>query len=287
MTRRSWLQAGLLLGASCAAASCHKTTMSKVDQPARMPSLFIAHGAPPLLDDANWVAELNAWGKTLPAPRAILMISAHWEARPASLGATTTEPLIYDFYGFPEHYYKQQYPAPGAPELAQRVRTLLSRVGPVHDEPKRGLDHGAYVPLVAMYPQANIPVLQLSLPTLEAKQLFALGRALSTLRDEGVLIIGSGFLTHNLRRVDWNGTGPIPSWASEFDSWCAEVLSKHDIDALLDYRARAPGVNIALPTHEHFAPVAVALGAAENDPVTFPISGFWLGSLTRRSVQFG
>jgi 4,5-DOPA dioxygenase extradiol len=261
--------------------------MSKVDKPARMPSLFIAHGAPPLLDDAGWVAELNAWGSALTKPRAILMVSAHWEARPATLGATTTEPLIYDFYGFPVHYYQQQYLAPGAPELAQRVRALLGEAGPVHDEPKRGLDHGAYVPLVAMYPKADIPVLQLSLPTLDAKQLFALGRSLSALRDEGVLIIGSGFLTHNLRRVDWSGTGPIPSWASEFDAWCAETLSKHDIDALLDYRTRAPGVNIALPTHEHFAPVAVALGAAENEPVTYPISGFWLGTLTRRSVQFG
>lgn len=252
-----------------------------------MPSLFIAHGAPPLLDDAGWVEELHRWAQSLPLPRAILMISAHWEALPASLGATTSEPLIYDFYGFPAHYYQQKYPAPGAPELARQVRALLSTSGPVRDEPKRGLDHGAYVPLVAMYPEANVPVLQLSLPSLEPKQLFELGQALGTLRDEGVLIIGSGFLTHNLRRVDWSGREPIPSWASEFDGWCADVLSRRDVDALLDYKARAPGVDIALPTHEHFAPVAVALGAAANESVSFPISGFWLGTLTRRSVQFG
>jgi 4,5-DOPA dioxygenase extradiol len=252
-----------------------------------MPTLFVAHGAPPLLDDAGWVEELHQWGQALPAPRAILMISAHWEARPASLGATTTEPLIYDFYGFPKHFYEQKYAAPGAPELATRVRALLSSAGPVRDEPKRGLDHGAYVPLVAMYPEAKIPVLQLSLPSLEPKQLFELGRSLSALRDEGVLIVGSGFLTHNLRHVDWGGRQPVPSWASEFDAWCADVLSRKDVDALLDYKQRAPGVNIALPTHEHFAPVAVALGAAAEDAVSFPISGFWLGTLTRRSVQFG
>jgi 4,5-DOPA dioxygenase extradiol len=261
--------------------------MSKEPNTTRMPSLFIAHGAPPLLDDAAWVEELHQWAGKLPQPRAILMVSAHWEARPSTLGATTTQPLIYDFYGFPQHYYAQKYAAPGAPELAQRVRTLLTAAGPVRDEPKRGLDHGAYVPLVAMYPEAQIPVLQLSLPSLEPQQLFALGQSLAALRDEGVLIIGSGFLTHNLRLVDWGGREPTPSWALEFDSWCADVLARRDVDALLDYKQRAPGVHIALPTHEHFAPVAVALGAAVDDTVSFPISGFWLGTLTRRSVQFG
>jgi 4,5-DOPA dioxygenase extradiol len=256
-------------------------------QATRMPTLFIAHGAPPLLDDAGWVEELHQWGQSFPKPRAILMVSAHWEARPATLGATTTVPLIYDFYGFPQHFYEQQYAAPGAPALASRVRALLSAAGPVHDEPGRGLDHGAYVPLVAMYPAADIPVLQLSLPTLEPKALYALGKALAPLRDEGVLIIGSGFLTHNLRRVDWSGKGPVPAWASDFDSWCADVLTRHDVDALFDYKKRAPGVDIALPTHEHFAPVAVAVGAAEGEAVRFPISGFWLGTLTRRSLQLG
>ena len=254
---------------------------------AGMPTLFVAHGAPPLLDDARWVEELHQWAAKLPEPRAILMVSAHWEARPISLGATTTRPLIYDFYGFPAHYYEQQYPAPGAAALAKQVRALLSASGPIRDEPERGLDHGAYVPLVAMYPEANIPVLQLSLPSLDPAELFALGRSLATLRDEGVLIIGSGFLTHNLRHVDWGGREPTPAWASDFDAWCAEVLARRDLDALLDYKQRAPGVNMALPTHEHFAPVAVALGAASGEAVSFPITGFWLGTLTRRSVQFG
>ena len=116
----------------------------------RIPSIFIAHGAPPLLDDQQWVKELYNWASDLPRPKAVLMISAHWEERPLTIGATTTVPLIYDFFGFPRHHYEQTYPAPGAPELAQRLRAMLKGSQPVTDEPDRGLDHGAYVPLVAM-----------------------------------------------------------------------------------------------------------------------------------------
>jgi 4,5-DOPA dioxygenase extradiol len=255
---------------------------------ARLPTLFVAHGAPPLLDDARWVNELHRWAGDLARPRGILMLSAHWEQRPVTIGATTPVPLVYDFYGFPERYYRQQYAAPGAPDLAERVRAALAPE-PVVKDPARGLDHGAYVPLVAMYPEADVPVLQVSLPTLDPVPLFALGRRLAPLRDEGVLVVGSGFLTHNLRAVDWGPDPAVPSWATEFDAWAAEVLARRDVDALLDYRQRAPGVRVALPTHEHFVPVVVALAAAVDDPgpVTFPIEGFWLGSMTRRSVQFG
>lgn len=253
-----------------------------------LPSIFLAHGAPPLLDDAGWVGELRAWARALPTPEAVLMLSAHWEERPITIGATTTVPLVYDFYGFPERYYEQRYPAPGAPELAGRVRTLLSPGQPVVDDPGRGLDHGAYVPLVAMYPDANVPVLQASLPSLNPQELFTLGQALAPLRAEGVLIVGSGFLTHNLRAVDWSPHAATPSWASDFDAWAAEALRRHDVDAILDYKRRAPEVRLALPTHEHFVPLIVALGAAGGSgPVSFPIDGFWLGSMTRRSVQFG
>lgn len=249
-----------------------------------MPSIFLAHGAPPLLEDARWVRELHDWARRLPRPRSILMISAHWENRPVTLGATRTVPLIYDFYGFPKHHYEQRYAAPGAPALAERIRRELK--GTV-DEPERGLDHGAYVPLVAMYPEADVPVLQISLPSEDPAELFALGRALRPLRDEGVLLIGSGFLTHNLRTIDWSN-GPAPQWAVEFDAWAADVLARGDIDALLDYANQAPAARLALPTREHFVPLLVAVGAAaEGDSIEFPITGFWMGSLTRRSVQFG
>jgi 4,5-DOPA dioxygenase extradiol len=253
-----------------------------------MPAIFAAHGAPPLLDDAGWVAELHAWGRALPRPAAVLMLSAHWEERPLTLGATTTVPLIYDFYGFPARYYEQQYPAPGAPALARQVHRLLAPTEPVVDEPRRGLDHGAYVPLVAMYPEADVPVLQASLPGMEPSELFALGKRLAPLRDEGVLIFGSGFLTHNLRAIDFTPGARTPAWAAEFDAWASDALERRDVDALLDYRRRAPGVRLALPTPEHFVPVLVALGAAaDTDDIRFPIEGFWGGSATRRSVQFG
>lgn len=254
----------------------------------RLPSIFLAHGAPPLLDDAGWVRELNDWAGAMPRPKAILMLSAHWEERPVTIGATRTVPLIYDFFGFAPHHYEQQYVAPGAPELAQRIRALLSPAQKVADDPERGLDHGAYVPLVAMYPEADVPVLQVSLPSENPRELFDLGRALRPLREEGILIIGSGFITHNLRTLDWRGTSPPPAWAKEFDAWTAEALNRMDVDTLLDYERKAPAANTALPTREHFVPLLVSLGAAaDDDAIQFPITGFWMSSLTRRSVQFG
>lgn len=254
---------------------------------AALPVLFLAHGAPILLDEPDWVGALHTWAGALPTPKAILMISAHWEARPTTLGATRPVPLTYDFYGFPDRYYQTKYPAPGAPALAQRVTGLLQAAGqgPTASS-ERGLDHGAYVPLVCMYPEAQIPVLQLSMPSLAPKALFALGKALSPLREEGVLIVGSGFLTHNMRYAFQKG---VPAWAREFDAWSADVLGRGDMDALLDFETKAPAARTALPTTEHFAPVIVAAGAARaGEKVAFPIDGFWMdGAFTRRSVQWG
>lgn len=253
-----------------------------------MPVIFAAHGAPVLLDDIVWMAELAAWADAMPRPRSILMISAHWDQHPATLGATRTVPLIYDFFGFPERYYETTYPAPGAPELATRMRELFRRKGiPFLEAPERGLDHGAYVPLVAMYPHADVPVLQVSMPGLHKGALFEFGRALAPLRDEGVLVFGSGFLTHNMRYAFRPG---IPDWAREFDGWAKEALEKLDVDALLDFDSRAPGAHLALPTWEHYAPVLVSAGAvADLRPrTTFPITGWWMnGAFTKRSAQFG
>ena len=254
----------------------------------RMPAIFAAHGAPVLLDDGVWVGELASWAKAMPRPESILMISAHWEQRPTTLGATRTVPLVYDFYGFPEKYYRARYAAPGAPGLAARIRELLRGKGiGCADDAERGLDHGAYVPLVAMYPASDVPVLQMSMPRLDAGDLFELGRTLAPLRDEGVLVFGSGFLTHNMSYAFRPG---IPQWALDFDGWAAEALSGLDFEALVDFQKRAPAVRTALPTWEHFAPVLVAAGAVadERPRVIFPITGFWMdGAFTKRSVQFG
>jgi 4,5-DOPA dioxygenase extradiol len=255
----------------------------------RLPAIFLAHGHPLWTLDAARRRELGAWAGAMPRPESVLVISAHWQAAPISLGATRTVPLVYDFSGFPPEFYRQQYPAPGAPALAQRVESLLGARRPVTRRPERGLDHGAYVPLEMMYPAADVPVLQLSLPSLEPPDLLAVGQLLAPLRDEGVLIVGSGFLTHNLGMMDQRPAAATPVWAREFDAWAAEVLGKRNVDALLDYRRRAPGVELALPTHEHFAPVVVAMGASidRQETASFPITGWEAGSLTRRSLQLG
>lgn len=254
----------------------------------RMPALYLSHGAPPLADDALWTGQLAEWSADLPRPRAILMVSAHWEEAPLALGATETVPLVYDFWGFPEHYYQVRYEAPGAPELADSVRKLLRGPGtPVQDIPDRGLDHGAYVPLVEMYPGADIPVLQISMPTLDPQKLMDIGRKLAPLRDEGVLIVGSGFFTHNLAALRQGG---IPAWSSEFDDWGHRALESGDVDALLDFTHKSPAGQLAHPRTEHFAPLFVAMGAAdaggELDAQRSVIDGFWMG-LAKRSVQFG
>ena len=294
MKRRDLLRALGVLPLGALACSRREEQPMTVDETQpnratqRMPVVFAAHGAPVLLDDAGWMGELAAWAKAMPKPSSILMVSAHWDHRPTTLGAVERVPLVYDFYGFPERYYQTQYPAPGSPKLAARVRSLLGQKNiPVADDPSRGLDHGAYVPLVAMYPGADVPVLQLSMPGLDAKRLLELGRALAPLREEGVLVFGSGFLTHNMQFAFRPGT---PDWAREFDSWAESAISRFGVDALVDFQARAPAARMALPTWEHYAPLLVATGAAseERPRVSFPISGWWMsGAFTRRSVQFG
>jgi 4,5-DOPA dioxygenase extradiol len=253
----------------------------------RMPTLYLSHGAPPLADDALWTRQLADWSAGLPRPKAILIVSAHWEDAPLALGATRTVPLVYDFWGFPEHYYQVTYPAPGAPELAAKVRKLLrSPETAVRDVPDRGLDHGAYVPLVEMYPDADVPVLQISMPTLDPEGLLRIGRKLAPLRDEGVLIIGSGFFTHNLRAI--RPDGDTHTVMADFDQWGEEVVKAHDVDALLDFANKAPAARLAHPRTEHFAPLFVTLGAADADlaDASSVIDGFWMG-MAKRSIQIG
>lgn len=257
----------------------------------RMPTLFLSHGAPPLADDPLWTAELARWATEIPKPSSVLVVSAHWESAPLMVGATTTVPLYYDFYGFPRRYYEVEYPAPGAPELAEAVAGLVAGPGrPLYQDPDRGLDHGAYVPLAEMYPEADVPVLQISMPTLDPSELFELGRTLAPLRDEGVLILGSGFSTHNLSVVDMTRGPdyPPPTWSTEFDAWLAETLAAGELDDLLDFEHTAPAASLAHPRTEHFAPLFVALGAAadELEENRTTIDGFWYG-LSKRSVQIG
>ncbi|MEV0333492.1 class III extradiol ring-cleavage dioxygenase [Nocardia sp. NPDC050717] len=250
-----------------------------------MPVLYLSHGAPPLIDHATWPAELAAWSAELPRPRAILIVSAHWESAPITLGATSTVPLVYDFSGFDARYYQQRYPAPGAPELAARVRALLG--GAVADAPERGLDHGAYVPLSQMFPAADVPVLQLSIPTLDPQDLMKYGRSLAPLRAEGILIVGSGFFTHNLRAITADDH-TVHSFTAEFDDWGRRAIDDRDVDALLDFEHTAPAARLAHPRTEHFAPLFLTLGAGADDldSLRTVIDGYWFG-MARRSVQIG
>jgi 4,5-DOPA dioxygenase extradiol len=253
----------------------------------RMPAVFLSHGAPPLADDVVWKTELANLVTTFERPSAILVVSAHWEQAPLTIGATSTVPLFYDFYGFPQHYYQVTYPAPGAPDLASEVRKMLHTSDhPVHDAPERGLDHGAYVPLVEMFPEADIPVLQVSMPTLDPATLVGVGQKLAPLRDQGVLIIGSGFSTHNLREMRVDGTTP-PTWSVEFDDWLRQSLESRSFDALIDFQLKAPASHLAHPTTEHFAPLFVSIGASSDtsEKAQTVIDGFWYG-LSKRSVRF-
>jgi 4,5-DOPA dioxygenase extradiol len=252
------------------------------------PVVYLSHGAPPLVDDELWVSQLAQWAADLPVPKAILVVSAHWEAAPLTIGSTSVDtPLTYDFWGFPEHYYDVTYDAPGAPALAATVEALMPDGEPVAHDPDRRLDHGAYVPLTVMYPAADIPVLQISLPSLDPRRLLHLGERLRPLRDDGVLLIGSGFTTHGLPFLDDLSPDAIPpSWSAEFDCWAAERFCAGDLDGLIDFRRKAPGMPYAHPTIEHFAPLFVALGAS-SDPGQAAhqvIDGYWMG-LAKRSLQ--
>jgi 4,5-DOPA dioxygenase extradiol len=236
----------------------------------------------------------SRWGATMGRPTAILAVSAHFERAPVTLGATTEVPLVYDFSGFPRPLYQVRYPAPPAPALADRVQALLGASRSpggvaVRRDPARGHDHGTWVPLRWLYPQADVPVLSLSLPSQEPRRLVAMGRALRPLRDEGVLVLGSGNVTHNLGQLARSPGAATPAWAREFDEWCAAALLRRDLDAFLDWTAKAPAARWAHPSAEHFTPLLVVLGAGVDDaaPPAFPVTGFEAGSISRRAIQFG
>ena len=240
--------------------------MSEFSAP--LPTVFISHGSPMHALEAG--ASGKAWaelGRRLPPPRALLIASAHWETdRPALTGAERPE-TIHDFYGFPPPLYEIRYPAPGAPDVAERARELLRAAGmQATIDPARGLDHGAWTPLLYAYPRADVPVVQVSVQTpLGPRHHLALGAALAPLAREGVLIIGSGHLTHNLRElrsVRDTGVGRAEPYASEFQAWVRERIEAHDYDRLADYRKLSPAGVRAHPSEEHFLPLFVALGAA-------------------------
>jgi 4,5-DOPA dioxygenase extradiol len=233
-----------------------------------MPVLFLSHGAPTLpLEPGETGAVWKKLGARLPRPSSILVVSAHWETHIPTLSLAVEPETIHDFSGFPAELYRLQYPAPGAPQMAKSAAQLLQQAEiPVQLDDSHGLDHGAWVPLSIMFPQADIPVAQLSLqPERDPAWHLALGRALRPLREQGVLIVGSGAITHNLRAVFTHPQDePAPAWVTEFCDWIAVRIKEGDLGALSAYRELAPHAERNHPSDEHLLPLFVALGAASK-----------------------
>ena len=235
----------------------------------KLPTLFLSHGSPLHAINAGQAGDVwAALAKQLPRPKAVLMVTAHWETNLPMLSGNARPSMIYDFGGFPDELYKIVYAAAGAPEVAAKAQALLKSAGfTAGIDGCRGLDHGTWVPLLKMYPAADVPVVQLSVQTaMNPRHHYEVGRALAPLTKEGVLIVGSGHLTHNLR--DWmrsRGQTTHEPYAQEFQRWVHDHLAERDVDGLTNYRHAAPAAARAHPTEEHFLPLFVALGAAGAD----------------------
>jgi len=246
----------------------------------RFPSLFLSHGGPSVLIDGSPApAAWRNWAASHPVPRAVVMLSAHRPALAATVSSFDTWRTVHDFRGFPAELYQLSYPAPGDATLAEQLRARLAAAGiAVEADHRDGLDHGAWVPLLAMYPEHQVPVVALSvLPRADAAAHYALGQALAGLGDEGILVIGSGSLTHNLYEVMWNDS-EVPGWVSEFRDWMLARLAEGDLAALLDWQALAPYAAENHPSDEHLLPLFFALGAGGTASTLFH------GGVEHRSV---
>jgi 4,5-DOPA dioxygenase extradiol len=258
---------------------------------ARMPVLFVGHGSPMnAIEDNQWSRAFRALGEQLPRPRAVLCVSAHWYTPGTFLTDNAQPQTIHDFGGFPPALHAMQYPAPGAPDLARRVSELLA-ANAARPRSDWGLDHGTWSVLVHLLPAADVPVLQLSIDgRLPTAAHIEIGKALAPLREEGVLVLGSGNIVHNLRDAFGNmqaGRTQTPSWAAEFDRAAASALEQRDAQHLASSLESSLGRN-AHPTPEHYLPLLYSFGASlSDDALSYPISGFDAGSLSMRAVRFG
>ncbi|WDL98318.1 dioxygenase family protein [Alicyclobacillus sp. ALC3] len=256
-----------------------------------IPSLFIAHGAPMLaIEDNEYTRFLSQLGKSMPRPQAIVIFSAHWEAGVQKISAVKEYETIYDFGGFPDALYQIRYPAPGNRKLAGEIEQVFSANGIVFDvDSSRGLDHGAWVVLRLLYPDADVPVVSMSVnPNLPPASQYKIGQCLSDLRKQDVLIVGSGGTVHNLRALDWQSQQPV-AWAAEFDDWLGTHLQHWNLDSLFAYETLAPNARLAVPPYgkEHFAPLLYAMGAADDTRfATLLHQSYQYGSLSQSVWQF-
>jgi len=255
-----------------------------------MPAIFFGHGNPMnALQNNDWTAAWSNIGKTIPRPRAILCISAHWYL-PATLVTANTEPrTIHDFGGFPRELYQVQYPAPGDPQLARRVQDLLAPL-PVELDESWGLDHGTWSVFRHVYPEADVPIVQLSIDKTQPPQFhFLLGQRLAPLRDEGVLIAGSGNIVHNLHAYAWGKHIPDPyDWAVRFETAARDQLLACEFEPLINYESLGRDALLSIPTPDHYLPLLYVLGThRQGEAVTFPVDGVDGGSVSMLSVQVG
>jgi 4,5-DOPA dioxygenase extradiol len=252
-----------------------------------MPALFISHGAPSIaLEQDDFTRAASPYGATLAGARGIAIVSAHWQARGLRVNAVEHPETMYDFGGFSEELYRIRYEAPGDPMLAREIAALL---GGADLEEQRGWDHGLWVPLRILLPEAQIPIVEIAQPhPTSPEELLRIGRALAPLRDRGIAIIGSGGIVHNLRAIHLaDKNAPVDDWAKEFDEWFAKHLAARDFATLARYRDLAPHANLAAPTPEHFEPLFVTLGASrEIDTLTTIYEGFQYGNLSMRTFAF-
>lgn len=253
------------------------------------PSIFVSHGSPDLsLHSSSSLDFLSQLGTQIGKPDAILAVSAHWMSAEPIVSTASHPATVHDFGGFPAELYQMQYPAPGAPALAEAVKSLLTEAGfAAQTHPDRGLDHGAWMPLLLMYPDADIPVTQLSIqPRRDPAYHFRLGQALAPLRNQNVLILASGSLTHNLGALSRDNFEAKPAhWAVAFDEWISQTIAQGNTEALLNYRRLAPFAIENHPTDEHLLPLFVAAGAGANHPMQLH-SAFTYGSLSMASYAF-
>ena len=258
----------------------------------RLPTLYVSHGSPMLaITDTPAHRFLAQCAADLPKPEAILIVSAHWTTRAPVVATAAKPPMIYDFGGFDRKLYSMSYPAPGAPEVSRRAAALLTAAGlPASEDAARGYDHGVWVPLQIMFPGADVPVAQVSMqPQADARHHYALGQALAPLRDEGVLIVASGSMTHNLRALERdNPAGPPPPWVTGFVDWMHDKLTAGERVAVLDAIDIAPGAEANHPYDDHLLPLFVALGASEpGEPVRRLHTSYEYGVLAMDTYRFG
>lgn len=253
----------------------------------KMPTIFIGHGSPENAFTQNEFSK--SWKEiaaSFPKPKAIIVISAHWSNNEGTtaVSANNSPETIHDFYGFPENYYNFSYPVPGNPELAKKVSTLVKTVK-INENFDRGFDHGAWSVLAKMYPEADIPTIQISIDEkLERQKMFSIGQELGKLRQEGVLIIGSGNIVHNLQAINW--TGSPYKWALDFDNYIKNLIINQDYDSLINFETH-PLTKLALPTTEHFLPLLYIIGSSEGEKPTFFCEKIFAASLSMRCLVFG